>query len=102
MKLQHLLKRALLVLMLVFTVSIARADAVTIVPQTNNLGSSEITGISIADIVPVEYTIGTINTSENTITWLGLSIVCGSSAVVTYLAPNNDDESTVTTVPMVP
>ena len=63
-------------------------DTITFELTIDNNGPDDATGISIADMVPVGYTIGVINNggvaTGNQIDWSGLAVANGASLVVSY------------------
>ena len=65
----------------------------------SNAGTSNATGVSIADLVPSGYTIGTINDGGtrigNEITWTGLSVTSGGSTSVSFEAVVNMPSGTI-------
>ncbi|MDT0539394.1 PKD domain-containing protein [Croceitalea sp. P059] len=68
-------------------------ETVTFTLAISNGGTDNATGVSIADIVPIGYTIGTINdggaTIGNEITWTGLTVTSGGSTSVSFEATVN-------------
>ncbi|WP_350288344.1 gliding motility-associated C-terminal domain-containing protein [uncultured Croceitalea sp.] len=73
------------------TVSVGETVIFTL--QVSNTGTSDATGVSISDVVPDGYTIGTINNGGtrigNEITWSGLTIANGGSNSVSFEATVN-------------
>ena len=68
-------------------------DTVTFTLEVSNAGTDDATGVAIEDVVPVGYTIVTINNggiqSSNSITWSGLSVTDGGSTSVSFTATLN-------------
>ncbi|MFD2588861.1 gliding motility-associated C-terminal domain-containing protein [Croceitalea marina] len=68
-------------------------ETVTFTLAISNAGTSNATGVSIADLVPGGYTIGTINNGGtrigNEITWTGLTVTSGGSTSVSFEAVVN-------------
>ncbi|GMN08355.1 hypothetical protein MTsPCn5_37440 [Croceitalea sp. MTPC5] len=68
-------------------------DTVTFTLEVSNAGPDDATGVAIEDVVPIGYTVGTINDggvqSGSTITWSGLSVTNGASTSVSFTATLN-------------
>ncbi|MEN1783890.1 MAG: gliding motility-associated C-terminal domain-containing protein [Bacteroidota bacterium] len=73
--------------------SVSVGDLVTFSLEVANAGANDATGVTLQDIVPDGYTIGTVNNggslTGSTITWAGLSVSNGSSTTVTFTATVN-------------
>ncbi len=68
-------------------------ETVTFTLAISNAGTADATNVSVQDLVPTGYTIGTVNDSGtrngNTLTWAGLSVGASSNTSVSFTATVN-------------
>ncbi len=73
--------------------NVSVGETVTFSLEITNAGPNDATGVSIEDLVPAGYTIGTINNggnqSGNTITWSGLNVATAAPTTVSFTATVN-------------
>ena len=73
--------------------SVSVGDTVTFYLEVSNAGTDDAAGVVIQDVVPVGYTVVSINNggtqSGNTIIWSGLSVSNGGSTTVSFTASVN-------------